>query len=246
MLPVLVRWFLFLLLESLMGVTLRVWNRADFIVAVDVGHSLKEGGALSARGVPEFLFNRDLAEAVISELNLQGFRNLFLIGVLGDALTLKERAQLALAKRANLLVSLHHDSVQPKYLSTWIYEQRQLSYCDRFHGYSIFYSERNGSPKASLEFAHLLGEELRNSGCIPSLHHAENIKGERRQLLDGELGTYRFDDLVVLKSSAMPAVLLEAGIIVNRAEEVRLADPQTQKLMAASIARAVVWFSLND
>lgn len=36
---------------------------------------------------------------------------------------------------------------------------------------------------------------------MPSLHHAEPIHGENRELLDTTLGIYRFDDLTVLKKT---------------------------------------------
>ena len=67
--------------------------------------------------------------------------------------------------------------------------------------------------------AELLGETLVARGLTPSLHHAEKISGENRLLLDARLGLYRSDNLEVLKDAPMPAVLLESGIIVNRAEE---------------------------
>ena len=57
----------------------------------------------------------------------------------------------------------------------------------------------------------------------PSLHHAEPIEGENREVIDRLNGVYRFDDLVVLRSAAMPAVLLEAGIIKHREEELIVA-----------------------
>ena len=38
----------------------------------------------------------------------------------------------------------------------------------------------------------------------------------RRILVDAEDGVYRYDQLIVLRQTKMPAVLLEAGSIVNR------------------------------
>jgi hypothetical protein len=49
--------------------------------------------------------------------------------------------------------------------------------------------------------------------------HAHRRSGRRRAPLDA--GVYRYDQLVVLRST--PAVLLEAGSIVNRQEELELA-----------------------
>jgi hypothetical protein len=83
---------------------------------------------------------------------------------------------------------------------------------------------------------------LRNVCLTPSLHHAEKIPGESREPLDEKLGIYRFDDLVVLKSARMPAVLFEAGVIVNRNEELLLRSATHQKKLASALAGAVADF----
>jgi N-acetylmuramoyl-L-alanine amidase len=41
----------------------------------------------------------------------------------------------------------------------------------------------------------------------------------RRKLVDATAGVYRYDQLIVLRRTRMPAVLLEAGSIVDRQEE---------------------------
>ena len=109
-------------------------------------------------------------------------------------------------------------------------------------GYSLFVSEKNGDAIGSVRLAHLLGNQLRNACFIPTLHHAEKIPGESRELLDEQLGIYRFDDLVVLKSTRMPAVLFEAGLIVNRHEERLLQSSSYQKRIAVALTNAVVEF----
>ena len=58
--------------------------------------------------------------------------------------------------------------------------------------------------------------------------------------MNPDLGIYRFDDLIVLKSAAMPAVLLECGVIVNRAEEAELLTEQRQQKVVAAIYEAVM------
>jgi N-acetylmuramoyl-L-alanine amidase len=45
--------------------------------------------------------------------------------------------------------------------------------------------------------------------------------------------------LIVLRETKMPAVLLEAGSIVNRQEEVELGTPERRALTAAAIVAAV-------
>jgi N-acetylmuramoyl-L-alanine amidase len=60
--------------------------------------------------------------------------------------------------------------------------------------------------------------------------------------LDPARGVYRFDGLVVLKATKAPAVLLEAGIIVNREEELVLASSERQEEIGAAALAAVTRF----
>ena len=85
-------------------------------VALDVGHSLAHPGAISARCVPEFAFNRALAMVVQRALEKQGFQ-VQLIGAQGDMDDLRSRTRAAAG--ADVFLSVHHDSVQPQYLETW-------------------------------------------------------------------------------------------------------------------------------
>src|SRR5262249_10168880 len=87
-----------------------------------------------------------------------------------------------------------------------------------------------------------LGEALSGRGLALTTHHAENIPGERRPLVDPERGVYRYDELVVLQYTKAPAVLFEAGVIVNRAEETALASPERQRAIAAAMTQAVIRF----
>ena len=61
----------------------------------------------------------------------------------------------------------------------------------------------------------------------------------RRELVDAKAGVYRYDQLIVLRVTRMPAVLLEAGSIVNRQEELQLASPERRTLTSAAIVAAV-------
>jgi hypothetical protein len=61
----------------------------------------------------------------------------------------------------------------------------------------------------------------------------------RRELVDAQAGVYRYDQLVVLKDTRMPAALLEAGSIVNRSEELLLATPEHQAIIAGAVVEAI-------
>ncbi|EKG33951.1 N-acetylmuramoyl-L-alanine amidase [Pseudomonas avellanae BPIC 631] len=109
-----------------------------------------------------------------------------------------------------------------------------------FKGYSIFVSTLNPHYQQSLACAKAIGEKLLAAGETPSLYHVTPIKGENRPFIDQRLGIHRFDDLIVLKTAPMPAVLVEAGVIANPDEEPRLQDPATIAKIAKAISQGVM------
>jgi len=224
------------------GSAARACDRAAFAIAIDPGHTRASPGATSARGVPEAQFNEVLARRVLTQLKREGFSKAFLTNRNQAAISLLDRVRRAEERNAQLFVSIHHDSAQPQLLSTWTYHDRKRSYTVDITGHSLFVSHNNGDAAGSLRFAQLLGSRLLGKCLTPTPHHAEMISGERREFLDEKLGIYRFDDLVVLKAARMPAVLFEAGVIVNRNEELLLRSADHQKKLASALVGAVVDF----
>lgn len=222
----------------------RACDRGAFRLVLDVGHSVQVPGATSARGVPEYAFNLRLAEEVDRALKAAGFSATQLLVTAGPARRgLVARVVRANARRADLFLSLHHDSVPEHFLETWEQEGKPQRYSDRFSGHSLFVSLDNRQPQASLRFAKALGTELKRAGLQYTRHYAQPIMGWRqRDLLDAVAGVYRFDGLFVLRHTAMPAVLLEAGSIVNRADEVTVATPERQRVVAGAVVAAVETF----
>ena len=77
------------------------------------------------------------------------------------------------------------------------------------------------------EFASLLGAQLKVRAVKYTPHYTEPFMGHRRrELVDGTNGVYRYDQRIALRTTHMPAALLEAGSIINRREELELAKPQ--------------------
>lgn len=221
------------------GVSAGACEPAKFPVAIDIGHDRARPGALSARGVPEFQFNLALAREVMAVLRATGFARSFLIGASGTPLELRERTRMAMHGGARVLVSIHHDSVQPKYLRTWTHRGRVREYTTYARGFALFVSARNSFFAASKDLALRIGSELRATGKRPSVHHAEPIEGEGRQVIDAVNGVYRFDDLVLLRTASMPAVLLEVGVIKNPDDELVVASAAFQADVAGVIGRAL-------
>ncbi len=215
-----------------------------FRAFIDVGHTLEDPGAISARGTPEYDFNLRLALHIERALRDAGFSKTVLLVTDGKAIpSLMKRVAKANKQGGDLLLSIHHDSVPEKFIEKWTFDGVDRSYSDRFKGHSMFVSASNPQFKASLQFGGLLGKELKERGLQYTPHYTDKIMGNRmRVLLDKEAGVYRFDQLVVLKMAAMPSLLLEAGSIINRDEELLMATSEQQGKIASAVRSAVEAF----
>jgi len=193
------------------------------VVAVDVGHYAAEPGVISASGRPEFEYNLDLARRVKGELEGHGLQ-VRLIGERGDYAVLHHRTRDAAG--ADLFLSIHHDSVK----------ERLLPRAAEFAGFSLFVSRGNPQSDRSLACASAIGARLRAAGFTPSRYHADAVLGEDRPFADEANGVHFYDNLAVGKTARMASVLVEAGVIVNPAEDARMREPAVQARMARAVA----------
>lgn len=194
-------------------------------IAIDTGHLATEPGATSASGLPGYQFNKRITRHIMHALTHAGHRVID-VDALGTNLSLVERANAS--KGADLFVSLHHDSIQETFI--------RAGRAKEFSGFSVFVSNLNPHPKRRLHCAEEIGTALRARGARPSLYHAENISGENRPLFNAHLGIHKYDGLAVLRLASTPAVLIEAGVIVNPIEEPILLRPSVQIAVASAIA----------
>jgi N-acetylmuramoyl-L-alanine amidase len=216
-------------------------DRGQFRIVVDVGHTAASPGAVSARGVNEYDFNKRLATRVAHKLRDMGFGRTILLVTDGPSRRgLASRVARANESRADLFLSIHHDSVPDRMEQTWEFEGKKQHYNDQYPGHSIFVSLDNPNYQSSLLFATIVGKELKARGMQYTPHYTDAVMGSRRRLLvDPEAGVYRYDQLIVLRQTHVPAVLLEAGSIINRNEELLLAGSERQAAIAAAVGTAV-------
>jgi len=205
-------------------------------IAIDAGHSAENPGATSARGEGEFFFNSRLASEVERALQARALDTR--LNIYRDrSPSLTERSEQA--KGADLLLSIHHDSVQPHYLVEWSHNGQSYRYSDSFRGFSLFISRDNVDPAGSLRCASAVGAEMVRAGFKPSRYHSEPIQGEGRPFADEPNGVHYFDALVVLRTAYSAAFLFEAGVIVNRAEEMLLSQEATRKSISQAVAGGI-------
>lgn len=200
-------------------------------VAIDVGHTLADPGARSARGRDEFSYNLALAGVLAERLHERGIAVRH-INFGGDVAHLAERPRLA--GKVDLFVSVHHDSARSEHLDEWDVDGEMRAYSDIHRGFSLFVSRLNPQPATSLRCASAIGARLRRTGFAPTFYHAD-----RRPLLDASNAVHAYDRLIVLYRTTLPALLFEAGVIKHREEELALRDPQRIARMADAVATGI-------
>lgn len=212
---------------------------AKFRLVLDVGHTPEVPGAISARGVGEYEFNWRLANEAYEALRRAGFSRTYLINARQREMSLGERVSEARRRKADLLVSIHHDSVLPQFLKNGKIEGVEREFTTYARGYSIFVSEGRSTSAKSLAAARLLGNALQAQGLVGSTHNGEPIKGANRKRLDAHANVYAYPALVVLKYAKMPSLLFEGGVIKNPADETRMNNPEHRaKLVNAIVSMA--------
>jgi N-acetylmuramoyl-L-alanine amidase len=217
---------------------------SKFRIVIDVGHTPESEGAISARNVAEFVFNRRLAQRIEEKLKAEGFVETKLLVTGGKArASLVRRVAAANDLPANLFLSIHHDSVPNKFLEDWEFEGKKRRFSDRFSGYSVFVSRSNPDFKTSLSFAELIAKEMKAQGLHYAEQYTQAIMGRyRHPLLNKETGVYSYDELIVLRKTRMAAVLLEAGSIINRDEELKMDSAERRDIISSGVAAAVKEF----
>jgi N-acetylmuramoyl-L-alanine amidase len=215
-----------IIISSLIGMQLY-----SFDIMIDIGHTPSKSGAISASCAKEYDYNKALGNYLIKHLSQNSTVNISMLTQ--TEVSFQDRYTSSIGK--DLFLSLHHDSVQERYI------QRNSFGCPNTNhaaGFSIFISRKNPYFDKSLDYAQRFGEALVKQGLTPSLHHAEKIQGENRELLDRRLGIYIFDDLKVLKNAKSPAILFEAGVIVNPVDEAMVKRDEYKSKVSKAISSA--------
>lgn len=163
--------------------------------------------------------------------------------------SLQARTQFAQSQRADLFISIHHDSVASRFiisdknlcggqggrtLQPAFREKHQI-------GFNIFIDQDDKNPHSanSLRFAKLLSKELLGLGRQPSNYHYFPEDDCRTcRPVERDLGIWH-QQLYVLRHAGMPAVLIEVGNIVDAEDEAIINTDQFRMEFARALDRAV-------
>lgn len=234
-------WTVLLLLSSLLA-----WGDATkspaprLKVAVDAGHGGEDTGALGPKGLKE----KDAALAMALELKpaleQAGFEVL-LVRSDDTLVPLWDRAKLANAKGADLFVSLHLNAARAR-----------AAKGSEVYFLSLGQAEGEAKEVAALEnagaggpknpdtvIASILEDLAQKAFLQDSERLAVAIQTQLNRLGGIKERGVKQAPFVVLRSAAMPAVLVEVAFISNPKEELKLKDAAFRRKAAEAIARGI-------
>lgn len=219
-----------------------------FVISVDAGHGGKDPGAIGKRGVKEKNVTLAISKALVNYINSNPKFRGNLVRSRDIFIDLDKRSDIARKRKADLLISIHADSVE--------------SGSSTARGASVLVLSEN---RAQRENGKLLknkkdskkliggaGEVMDQSVGNPYLATAildmssTNSRSEGNLLAKEILSSLaKFThvrktspikaSLAVLKAPDIPSLLIETGYLSNRYEEIQLNQPNYQKQIAYRI-----------
>lgn len=223
-------------MKKLLLLSIIPFNVFASTIAIDVGHSLNSPGAISSYGETEFSYNKEMAMSIARHIN-QNNNRVNIIGYSGEPIKLEERSNLA--NGSSLLISVHHDSIPIEDLSKWNYNGGEYLYNDNVSGFGVFVSTKNPNLEKSLKCAVNIANNLIKAGFKPNYYHNQTKYGKKRELFFKNLPVYQYDNLVVLKKSDVPAILIESGVIINRKESLWIKDSDVRNSFGHAVSIGV-------
>ena len=220
-----------------------------FVVVIDPGHGGIDGGAKGSTGVVE----KDVTLAFARELrDLLAATGKYQVSMTRDGdefLRLDDRVRIARERGADLLVSIHADTISVKGLrGATVYTVSEKASDPEAEALAI--RENLADQVAGIdiqdtdtEVADILVDLIRSETHSFSIRFARNLVGELANSIGVINNPHRFAGFKVLKAPDVPSVLVELGYLSNPKDEQLLQDAGWRMKAAESIAKAVALFA---
>ena len=222
----------------------------EVVIAVDAGHGGKDPGAIGKRGTYEKHVTLAVARELAEKINRQPGMRAVMTRTGDYFVDLNARSEIARRHKAQLLISIHADSVDnstARGASVWILSNKRVDremdkllgqqdkHTQLLGGAGKVIAEAEPNPYLAQTILDLswdnsrsegynIGEEvLAQIGRVARLHKAKPVHAS----------------LAVLKAPDIPSLLIETGFISNHLEEKQLASRAYQRQIATAIFRGV-------
>lgn len=216
------------------------------IIAIDPGHGGQDPGAIGLTGNREKDVTLAIARELARQVNATPGMKAYLTRDTDVFIPLNNRARLARAAKADMFVSIHADAAENRNAqgsSVYVLSlkgassQRARWLADKENSADLIGGVR--LEQASNTLASVL-LDLTQSG------HMKASEDAASQVLDGlkRVGANHKPNIeranfAVLRTSDMPAMLVETAFISNPEEERRLTDPAHQRVLARAVLDGV-------
>jgi N-acetylmuramoyl-L-alanine amidase len=219
-------------------------------VVIDAGHGGKDSGSLGSVSKEKTIaLNIALQVGKYIKENMPDVKVIYTRSS-DKFIPLFERAEIANRNQADVFISIHCNSIPSKKSSikgteTYVMglhsTEENLSVAKRENevilledNYSKHYQGYNpNSPEA-----HIILSMYRNAYLDQSILLAEKVEQQFKERTKRNSRGVKQAGFVVLKATAMPAVLIETGFLSNKEEEAYLNSEKGQSYLASAIYRA--------
>jgi N-acetylmuramoyl-L-alanine amidase len=216
----------------------------DVVVAVDAGHGGVDPGAIGHGGTREKDVTLAIARALAELINAEPGMRAVLTRNRDEFIELRDRVARARAARADMFVSVHADSIADRSVSG------ASVYVLSVHGASseaakVLADRENaadlmgGVQLDDSPLSAVLIEATQDQIIGISATAAERVMGALESVGEIRKAQVQRAGFMVLKSPAIPSMLIETAYISNPGEERRLRSTEQQARLAEAIASGV-------
>jgi N-acetylmuramoyl-L-alanine amidase len=220
-----------------------------FTVVLDPGHGGIDGGAEGVNGTVEKSVTLAFAQELKAALLQSGAYDVYMTRETDVFLRLDERVRIARSHEADLLISIHADTIRLKNIrGATVYtvsdkasdaeaeataDRENLS--DQLAGIEIV--------EENQQVADILVDLIRRETHSFSLRFARSLVGELSSSIEMINNPHRSAGFRVLKAPDVPSVLVELGYLSNPKDEEQLLNQEWRRKAIGSISSAVGLFA---
>jgi len=218
------------------------------LIVIDPGHGGIDTGAVGKQGIPEKTIVLDFASVLKHKLEASGQFEVKLTRSEDVFIRLKDRVEYARGLEADLMISIHADSVRQKFVrgaSVYTLSDRASDAISEELAQGETRSEVLAGlhiPETEDSVSDILLDLTRRETTNFSIYAGRHIVaklGESVALVNNPLRSASFR---VLRAPDVPSLLLELGFLSNDEDEKHLTAPQWRDEAAASIVKSLKKF----
>ncbi len=219
------------------------------IVAIDPGHGGQDPGATGPTGKREKDVTLAIGRELARQINATPGMKAYMTRDTDVFIPLPMRAQKARAAKADIFISIHADAAENRsatgssvyVLSTkGASSQRARWLADKENAADLVGGVRLQKTDSTL--ANVLLDLAQSGHMKASEDAAEHVLGGLKRIGNNHKAEPERANFAVLRTSDMPAMLVETAFISNPDEERRLTDPRYQRRVAGAVLDGVSTF----